>query len=135
MIITIYGYDEYLLTDRNLDTFVAALKAEIGYIHGIIEEGQDGGLRIEILNAQVTKDGIEYIENFWEADPRRTVIGDSDTADALYEIIDDIDTISDIAGTSDGLYRRLVENRIEARYDFCESDGYRVLFHSTRAVI
>lgn len=132
MIITLYDYDEFLLTERNLDTFIGRFKEDNADVKGLIEELSDGGLRVELLNVQVTKFGLEYIEKFWEANPDRTVIGDSDTAEMLYEIIDDIDTISDIAGGNDRLYRRLAETRIKDRFDFCVSDGLTVKFNSTK---
>lgn len=132
MIITLYDYDEFLLTERNLDTFIGRFKEDNADVKGLIEELSDGGLRVELLNVQVTKFGLEYIEKFWEANPDRTVIGDSDTAEMLYEIIDDIDTISDIAGGNDRLYRRLAETRIKDRFDFCVSDGPTVKFNSTK---
>lgn len=135
MIITLYGYDEFLLTERNLDTFIGRIKEDNADVKGFIEKLADGGLRVELLNVQITKFGLEYIEKFWEADPTRTVLGDSDTADVLYEIIDDIDTISDIAGDNDRLYRRLVETRIKDRFDFCVSDGLAVKFKSTKEMI
>lgn len=132
MIITLYGYDEFLLTERNLDTFIEKFREDNADVKGSIDELPDGGLRVELLNVQVTKHGLEYIEKFWEADPTRTVLGDSDTADVLYEIIDDIDTISDISAGNDRLYRRLVENRIKDRFDICVSDGLTVKFKSTK---
>lgn len=47
----------------------------------------------------------------------------------LYQIIDDIDTISDIAKSNDSLYRTLVETKQKERYQIgLESDGYDLFY-------
>jgi len=51
-----------------------------------------------------------------------------DAVEKLWQIVDDIDTFSDIAKSDDVLYRRLVEKKQSQRWEFTEivSDGYDI---------
>ena len=45
-------------------------------------------------------------------------------AEKLWQIIDDIDTYSDMAKSDDKLYRSLVERKQKLRFEILTSDGY-----------
>ena len=49
-------------------------------------------------------------------------------AEHLFGILDDIDTASDIAKADDALYRRIVERLHRNRFQFANTDGYKVVF-------
>ena len=51
-----------------------------------------------------------------------------DAVEKLWQIVDDIDTFSDIAKSDDKLYRRLVKKKQSQRWEFTEivSDGYDI---------
>lgn len=51
-----------------------------------------------------------------------------DAVEKLWQIVDDIDTLNDIARADDKLYRKLVEKKQSQRWEFTEivSDGYYI---------
>ena len=49
-------------------------------------------------------------------------------ANALFQLLDDIDTAEDIAKSNNKLFRSLVHKTHLKRYDFAETDGYNVKF-------
>lgn len=129
MIIILHGYDEFLVTAINTRNFIKAIRTLNGDVSCAVSK-RGGFLYIEVLNTAITKSIIDYAERYWEADPRRTRIEESGALYSLYEIIDDVDTIGDIAGPNDKLYRKMVEQRIKDRFDFCSSDGFTVKFRA-----
>lgn len=48
----------------------------------------------------------------------------------LWDIIDDIDTTSDLAKNNDQLYRNLVHKSQKKRHDFLKTDGYELFLPS-----
>jgi hypothetical protein len=48
----------------------------------------------------------------------------------LFNRLDDIDTMSDVAKADNARYRRFVERAVvPRRFEVAETDGYRVVFH------
>lgn len=47
----------------------------------------------------------------------------------LFELLDDIDTASDIAKDNDAWFRRRVETLIKRRWQIADSDGHSLLFN------
>lgn len=56
-------------------------------------------------------------------------------AEALFKILDDIDTAGDIAKGDDAVYRRIVERLQKNRFEVARADGYRVFFLGDKEVI
>lgn len=56
------------------------------------------------------------------------------TAQFLWSLLDDIDTVSDIAKSNDKVYRAAVERIQRRRFEVGSTDGYIVTFHSRRDV-
>jgi hypothetical protein len=54
-----------------------------------------------------------------------------DRAEKLWQIIDDIDTYSDMAKGDEKLYRSLVERKQKTRFDILTSDGYDLFVPGT----
>ena len=52
----------------------------------------------------------------------------NDIAEYLYTLLDDIDTISDIAKDNDKLYRKLVEKVQQKKSLVADTDGYTLIF-------
>lgn len=53
-------------------------------------------------------------------------------ARALFNLLDDIDTASDIAKSDDALYRKLVHKAHRRRFEFATTDGYEVSFYTSK---
>jgi hypothetical protein len=53
-----------------------------------------------------------------------------EAATALFDLIDEIDTISDLAKNDDKLYRQLVERTQRRRFEIATTDGYSLTFRS-----
>jgi hypothetical protein len=51
-----------------------------------------------------------------------------DIARFLFDLLDDIDTASDIAKSDDKLYREYVEKLHRRRFEVADTDGYEVIF-------
>ena len=49
-------------------------------------------------------------------------------ADFLFGLLDDIDTVSDIAKGDDAAYRTMVERIQRRRFEVADTDGYTVTF-------
>lgn len=47
----------------------------------------------------------------------------------LYQIIDNIDTLDDVAKDNHKVYRELVRGQIERAHEIATSDGYEIVFH------
>jgi len=47
----------------------------------------------------------------------------------LYDLLDEIDTASDLAKDNDKLYRNLVDKQHRKRFDYATTDGYTVEFN------
>ena len=55
------------------------------------------------------------------------------TIEYLWDLLDDIDTVSDIAKEDDKLYRRLVESHQRKRFDIgITCDGYELNFENLK---
>ena len=54
-------------------------------------------------------------------------------ATGLWDLLDEIDTISDLAKDNDELYRKLVEKVQRRRFQFGKTDGYDAVFSAALA--
>lgn len=126
----LFNYDAYLKTEKNCNKFGTELKQRGISLLSI--EYYNDFMILDFENGAVPEHIIKYCENYWEADPEMTIeLPDVDyrgIAFSLFEIIDDIDTASDIAKGDDKLYRRLVGHRVKDVINFVECDGINVKF-------
>jgi len=58
-----------------------------------------------------------------------------DIALELFNLLDNIDTLSDVCRDDDKFYRRLVMREVKKRFDFAVTDGYKVAFKTGNKAI
>lgn len=63
-----------------------------------------------------------------ETNEEHDATGYESTAQFLFQLLDDIDTVSDMAKGDDAAYRRLVTEIQHRRFEVAETDGYTVTF-------
>jgi len=126
----LFNYDAFLKTEKNCNKFGTELKRRDITLLSI--EYYNDFMILDFGDGDLSGHIIKYCEAYWEADPKMTIeISDVDyhgIALSLFEIIDDIDTVSDIAKGDDKLYRRLVSQRVKAVAKYVECDGMNVKF-------
>lgn len=107
--VVIENYDDYLLTNRNMNTFIAALRGQ-GYSGSINMAG--GKLIIDFGAHLITKEIMKYCGDFWEG--QASIMCQPPMCDEfmLLEAIDDIKAANEIAGEDDGMYRKIVQSVI-----------------------
>lgn len=104
--VIIENYDDYLLTNKNMDTFIAALRGQ-EYSGTISMDG--GKLIIDFGRHLVTKEIVKYCGDFWEGQARVMCQPAVCSHFMLLEAIDDVAAADEIAGNDDALYRQLVQ--------------------------
>lgn len=127
----LFDYDDYLYSSAaNRIKFVDTL-AERDIVPIAIESFQDYMI-IDFGAQSVPEQVINFCEDFWEADPELTLIvcgvDYRKAAMSLFEILDDIETIDEVAKDNDALYRRLVTHRVKDVHKYCEAEGVKVKF-------
>jgi hypothetical protein len=131
MKIILKNYDKFLITIANMEHFAAILKQRTGIS---VQIGMAAtGMEIDFGDNKVGDDILDYCETFWEAEPEQTFV-QTDAPDYeavahyLFEILDDIDTISDLVKDNSHVYRKMVEHRIKDMWRVADCDGSTVTF-------
>jgi hypothetical protein len=67
-------------------------------------------------NGEISQDSMDKINNFTKSIKKVGTMSKEEIIEKLWQIIDDIDTYSDMAKSDDKLYRGLVERRQKDRW-------------------
>jgi hypothetical protein len=93
------------------------------------------GLTLANMNDECPNQrGVTQDEALIDAISRPRASVEAEAAHFLWSLLDDIDTVSDMAKADDRTYREAVERIQRRRFEVGTTDGYSVTFHRHRKV-